>query len=85
VLGKGDEETWKSRNITRRDFVHGLGLGGTMLAFSPGIPGCTRDEGVSPADYPPLRTGLRGSHPGSYEAAHDLVQEKLFIRPPECG
>jgi spermidine dehydrogenase len=25
------------------------------------------------AEYPPLRTGLRGSHPGSFEVAHELV------------
>jgi spermidine dehydrogenase len=52
-----------------------------MLAFSAGVPAFT-SEGRSPANYPPLRTGLRGSHPGSYEAAHDLVQEKLSIKPP---
>jgi spermidine dehydrogenase len=80
-LGRADEETGKSRNITRRDFVQGLGLGGTMLAFSAGMPAFSSEE-LSPANYPPLRTGLRGSHPGSYEAAHDLVQEKLSIKPP---
>jgi spermidine dehydrogenase len=80
-LGKVDKEIGESRNITRRDFVHGLGLGGTMLAFSAGIPACA-SEGLSPAYYPPLRTGLRGSHPGSYEAAHDLVEDKLSIKPP---
>ena len=26
-----------------------------------------------PLTYPPRRTGLRGSHPGSYETAHELV------------
>ena len=80
-MGKVGKETGKSRNITRRDFVHGIGLGGAMLAFSAGMPAFT-SEGLSPANYPPLRTGLRGSHPGSYEAAHDLVQEKLSIKPP---
>ena len=52
-----------------------------MLAFSTGMTACT-SEGPSPANYPPLRTGLRGSHPGSYEAAHNLVKEKLLIKPP---
>jgi spermidine dehydrogenase len=80
-LAKFGEDTEKSRKITRRDFVHGLGLGGATLAFSAGMSACTR-EGPSPASYPPLRTGLRGSHPGSYEAAHELVQEKLAINPP---
>jgi spermidine dehydrogenase len=61
--------------------VHGLGLGGTMLAFSAGMPALS-SQGPSAGDYPPLRTGLRGSHPGSYEAAHDLAREKHSIKPP---
>ena len=79
-MGKFDEETGESQKITRRDFVHGLGLGGTMLAFSAAMSACT-SEGQSPSNYPPLRTGLRGSHPGSYEAAHDLAREKLVVKP----
>jgi spermidine dehydrogenase len=78
-LGKVDEETGKSRNITRRDFVHGLGLGGTMLAFPAGMTAFA-SEGLSPVNYPPLLTGLRGSHPGSYEAAHALARDKRPIK-----
>jgi spermidine dehydrogenase len=79
-LGRVDKQIAKDRNITRRDFVHGLGLGGTMLAFSAGMP-VFSSEGLSPVHYPPTRTGLRGSHPGSYEAAHDLAEKKLSIKP----
>ena len=81
AAGSVDKETGKGRNITRRDFVHGLGIGGTMLAFSPGMAAFT-SGGLSPGNYPPLRTGLRGSHPGSYEAAHDLALEKHSFNPP---
>ena len=36
------------------------------------------------ADYPPLRTGLRGSHPGSYKTAHDLaIEGRSFDSPAE--
>jgi len=80
-VGRVDKEIGKSGNITRRDFVHGLGLGGTMLAFSAGMPAFS-SEGLSPVNYPPIRTGLRGSHPGSYEAAHDLALEKHSFKPP---
>jgi spermidine dehydrogenase len=56
-----------------------------MLAFSPGLKAWT-SEGLSPVNYPPMRTGLRGSHPGSYEAAHDLALENLSIKlPAETG
>jgi hypothetical protein len=58
AVGKIDYKAWKSRNITRRDFVHGLGLGGTMLAFPAGMKAFA-SEGLSPVNYPPLRTGLR--------------------------
>ncbi len=46
-----------------------------MLALPAGMPAFA---GAQPTadDYPPLRTGLRGSHPGSYQAAHDLAREE---------
>jgi len=64
--------------ITRRDFVHGAMLGAGLLAL-PGLVGCSRRTQplVQPLQdrggyYPPTLTGLRGSHPGSFEAAHAL-------------
>jgi spermidine dehydrogenase len=61
------------RDITRRDFVNGVGVavGGTLAAPSwlsaqevvPNPPG-TEEY------YPPARTGMRGSHAGSFEVAH---------------
>jgi len=62
-----------ARGITRRDFVNGIGVGiGASL-----LPGC--GDGDSPVltgdtPYPPGLTGLRGSHPGSFEVAHAAVQ-----------
>ncbi len=58
------------RTISRRDFLNGVSIAiGTSL-----LPGCTRTgesivEGSS-AYYPPAQTGMRGSHPGSFEVAH---------------
>ena len=57
--------------ITRRDFINGtlMTAGASMLPF-----GCSRDEVLKELDplyYPPALTGLRGSHPGSNENAHD--------------
>ena len=54
--------------ITRRNFVNGslMALGGTLL---PSF-GQRAMASLDPSDYPPGLTGLRGSHPGSNEAAH---------------
>lgn len=56
--------------ITRRDFLNGVALGvaaGTSL--SP-LELLARTGGGS--HYPPALTGMRGSHPGSFEVAHAL-------------
>ena len=72
-MGRRGNKTGKTRHITRRDFVHGVAAGGALLTLPPGLS--ANPENGSPAlDYPPRRTGLRGAHPGSYKAAHDLVQ-----------
>ena len=52
--------------IDRRDFLDGVALGTAALAIGGAAPA------VPPGYYPPLLTGLRGSHPGSFEAAHAL-------------
>ena len=68
-----------TESITRRDFLNGAALAlaaGTtlspleLLALSEGsaAPGqITKD------DYPPVLTGMRGSHEGSFEVAHSLA------------
>ena len=68
-----DRELGLRRKITRRDFVNGVAMtaGAAMMpwhliAESPGDP----EE--APNYYPPALTGLRGSHPGSFDAAHAL-------------
>jgi spermidine dehydrogenase len=63
------------RGITRRDFLNGVALtvGAAILPcdlFSAlDIP---PGPEKSPSYYPPALTGLRGSHPGSFEVAHSL-------------
>jgi spermidine dehydrogenase len=56
--------------ITRRDFINGT----LMVAGSSMLPleasGQAAMAALNPSYYPPARTGLRGSHPGSYEHAH---------------
>ena len=71
--------------ITRRDFVNGVAMAAAGLGLAP-IDAIAR--GLLPAQlagatyYPPGLTGLRGSHPGSFEIAHRLaLSGARFARP----
>ena len=62
--------------ISRRDFLNGVALAVTaslplpaLGGSEPGGPTVVQD---APNYYPPILTGLRGSHPGSFENAHAL-------------
>ena len=77
-MSHSDKELGMDRDITRRDFVNGVALvAGSLTLPASALAAATSDaEAAEPqmaADYyPPTRTGLRGSHPGSFEAAHQL-------------
>ena len=72
-----DRELGMDRNISRRDFLNGIALGiGAAMAPSDlwamfGGETPAHDQNAS-GYYPPALTGLRGSHPGSFETAHTL-------------
>jgi spermidine dehydrogenase len=85
--------------ITRRDFLNGIAIGavaaasGSLLAASPD-PAADAGPGAAqlpPAAqdaygyYPPLLTGLRGSHPGSFEDAHALRDGKTWPTTTDTG
>jgi spermidine dehydrogenase len=78
-MNTSDRKLGMDREITRRDFVHGVGLAGLGLALPwPALAASQADTGY----YPPNLTGLRGSHAGSFEVAHALAREhKLFDNP----
>ena len=63
-----DTDLGMSTSITRRDFLNGVLIGSATLAAGPVF--AQRN-----AYYPPAITGLRGSHVGSFEAAHALARE----------
>ena len=82
-MNDSDRALGMHRPIKRRDFVAGVSavIGGTMA-----IPGITRPaapmslqvRSVNAQSYPPLRTGMRGAHPGSFEAgAQDTRRGQL--------
>jgi spermidine dehydrogenase len=61
------------RRITRRDFINGVAVtaGAAMMPWQL-FAGDSADPEKSSKYYPPALTGMRGSHPGSFDAAHAL-------------
>ena len=83
-----DRDLGMFRDISRRDFVNGVGvaIGGSLLA--PG--GLSAREGTPHAPlgqeyYPPALTGMRGSHPGSFEAGHALRDGDTWADAADTG
>jgi len=67
-----EKELGMDRAITRRDFLNGVALTlGAAIVPSP-LFAAFDVAGDAGEYYPPARTGLRGSHPGSFEVAHSL-------------
>jgi spermidine dehydrogenase len=59
-----------SNTINRRDF-----LGGTALIIAAGLTPLAQMRAEPNRYYPPSLTGMRGSHPGSFEVAHQVGRE----------
>jgi spermidine dehydrogenase len=64
--------------ITRRDFMNGAPIA-IGAALSPGLLSACAETGapdpfaLPSGYYPPAKTGLRGSHDGSWEPMHGVV------------
>lgn len=58
--------------MDRRDFLNGIALaiGAAGTAARPGLSFASGDS-----VYPPSKTGMRGSHAGSFEVAHSMALE----------
>src|SRR5271168_636207 len=96
-----DQALGMDRPITRRDFLNGVAIGtaalagGPLLADVPGshpTPSGTASAAQAstaaqdlPGYYPPLLTGMRGSHPGSFESAHALRDGQPSPSPVDTG
>lgn len=81
-----DKNLGMDRPIARRDFLQGaaIGVGGVLLGgLAPELATAAAEipEQDRPGYYPPTRLGLRGSHPGSFEAAHALRDSGSLTRP----
>ena len=85
-MKKKDEKLGMDRDITRRDFIHDVSLASLGLALPAGVAAHAATGSPVPtgANYPPVRTGMRGSHPGAFEVAHALAREgKSFPAPTD--
>ena len=88
-MDRRDRELGMHRKITRRDFMNGVAVtaGAAMMPW--------KLLGADSADlqkftnyYPPALTGMRGSHPGSFDAAHALRDGTFWDsagKPEETG
>src|SRR5207247_7121600 len=55
-------------SISRRDFLNGI-----ALTVAAGLTPAAQIA-AEPDRYPPALTGLRGQHPGAFEAAHQIAR-----------
>ena len=88
-----DKQLGMQRAITRRDFVQGAAVAaGTALQAgalaSSGVANASATfsagaQRTTMADYPPVKTGMRGSHPGAYEIAHALARDGAQFPEPK--
>jgi spermidine dehydrogenase len=78
-MNSRDRRLGMDRAISRRDFLNGVGVAvGASL-----LPACAKNGVPIAAEtapyYPPGVTGMRGSHPGSFEVAHAAVQGQRWV------
>lgn len=76
---RSDKKLGMHRRISRRQFCQGtsVALGASLAPWAyASMDSATAFSGspeITAGYYPPAKTGLRGSHPGSFETAHGLV------------
>ena len=87
-MRSGDRDLGMHRNIGRRDFVNGVGvaIGGSLIVpgWLSALEGTPNASGAQEY-YPPARTGMRGSHPGSFEAGHAMRDGRTWSDAADTG
>jgi spermidine dehydrogenase len=73
-------------DITRRDFLNGVAVGITGSMMAPSWLQAAGGQAVqapeqAPGYYPPRLTGMRGSHAGSFEVAHQMRDRRGWTAP----
>jgi spermidine dehydrogenase len=82
MSARRDRDLGMGAPISRRDFLNGVSVALTSSLLPTTEVGAFRALAMQEAgDYPPTRTGMRGSHPGSFEAAHELSDGRTWESP----
>jgi len=72
--------------ITRRDFLNGVALTAGASLIPPEMwaaAAADLEAQDAPGYYPPAKTGLRGSHAGSFETMHAVRDSGFFDSAPK--
>ena len=79
-----DKQLGLKRRITRRDFMNGMARSAAASLLLPYWI-ASPESLLEAEEYPPARTGLRGSNEGSYEVAHQLRDGRFadLYGPPQ--
>ncbi len=84
ILGMGAK-------ITRRDFLNGVAITAGAALIPPEMWAAAAAD-LEPQNaagyYPPAKTGLRGSHPGSFETMHKVRDAAFWddaSKPEDTG
>jgi spermidine dehydrogenase len=85
---KRDQELGMGAKITRRDFLNGVALAAGAAVIPAEMWAAAAAELGSEAQdapdyYPPARTGLRGSHVGSFETMHKVRDGAFWEDAPK--
>ena len=88
---KNDRQLGMDRPIPRRDFLNGMSVAiGASLVEPGGFWARVLSQSDKPyapekelGYYPPAKTGMRGSHDGSWEVAHELRDGEQWNNPAE--
>jgi spermidine dehydrogenase len=87
---KKDEALGMSAKITRRDFLNGVAFtaGTAALHTMVGPEMWAAADDLEPQNvrgyYPPAKIGMRGSHPGSFEAMHSVRDGDFWDHAPKA-
>ena len=71
-----------NKGIARRDFIQATVLTSLGLMLPTSCLVATNENELPNDYYPPVKTGMRGSHDGSYETAHALAREGIQFDNP---
>lgn len=88
-IGSGEaRDLGLNSRIERRDFLQGVAIAAAGFALAPELAlaaGAERAAQDQAGYYPPTLTGMRGSHPGSFEDAHLLRDGEMFRNVSDTG